>query len=50
MKKLAKWLLIVTAFLVALWLIVLTNGCGTLTGLQSDIHQVTRPTTMERGQ
>ena len=31
-------------------LILSIGGCGTLTGLQSDIHQVTRPTTMERGQ
>ena len=25
-------------------------GCGTLTGFQSDIHQITRPTTLERVQ
>jgi len=31
-------------------LILAIGGCGTLAGLQSDIHQVTRPTTMERGQ
>lgn len=30
--------------------IVTAGGCGTLAGLQSDIHQVTRPAGIERGQ
>ena len=29
---------------------ILASGCGTVAGIQSDIHQVTRPTTLERGQ
>ncbi len=29
-------------------LILAISGCGTMAGIQSDIHQVTRPTTLER--
>ena len=29
-------------------LILALSGCGTMAGIQSDIHQVTRPTTLER--
>ncbi len=36
--------------LIFILLIAILSGCGTLTGLQSDIHQLTRATNIERGQ
>lgn len=29
---------------------ILLQGCGTLTGFQSDVHQITKPTILQRGQ
>ena len=46
-KELESWLLWT---IVSLILILSIGGCGTVAGIQSDIHQVTRPTTLERGQ
>ena len=36
------------AISILVFLILATSGCGTMAGFQSDIHQVTRPTTLER--
>ncbi len=49
--KMRRRLLLMVVLVNALVLLsILAQGCGTLTGLQSDIHQITKPTTLERGQ
>ncbi len=46
MYRKVKIALIVVSILVLLSIV--SSGCGTMAGIQSDIHQVTRPTTLER--
>ncbi len=45
MYRKVKIALILVSILVFVSII---SGCGTMAGIQSDIHQVTRPTTLER--
>lgn len=51
MAKVARRLLfLVIVINVLVMLSIVAQGCGTMAGIQSDIHQVTRPTTLQRGQ
>jgi hypothetical protein len=49
-KVARRLLFLVIVVNVLVVLSIFAQGCGTIAGLQSDLHQITRPTTLERGQ
>jgi len=49
-KMQRKMLLMVVLVNALVLLSILSQGCATMAGIQSDVHQLTRPAAVERGQ